>query len=461
MTTSLSKISRRNARAAVLFAVSFAALGLGFGWNAWDVADQHQFERQNRDMEAHVVARIVETHTEGWLSAGGLLGIGTLDGRPVDFEDWENLPVEEQFEAFREGRRFRLYEPYPSQIGAQGNAFALFDRITPGDPDDRLGRLHAVAAVLSAATLGLAVVWFDLEFGLFVALAVLGGTVASPWLTVFGGKLFWSLWAFYLPMLMTAFHLRGRPSVGRGALLRLGGVVCAGVLVKTLFSGFEYITTALVMTAVPVVYYALRHGWTGRETRRALLATAVGAGVAVAAAALVLMAQIGAVTGDPMAGWHHLVDAFERRTFPSRVRFPLEEGQSASVLDVLRLYFDAEWSAPGRFLPGATRLLPPAVRHVSFGGLLGAFAAASALVGLLGRSRPADRRLVDRALLAATWFSLLAPLSWFVIFKAHSSVHTHMAELIWHMPFVLFGFAVLGRACETAVQFSRHHVSRS
>jgi hypothetical protein len=50
------------------------------------------------------------------------------------------------------------------------------------------------------------------------------------------------------------------------------------------------------------------------------------------------------------------------------------------------------------------------------------------------------------ALVGATWFSILAPLSWFVIFKAHAYVHPHMDYIAWHMPFVLFGAAVLGLA---------------
>jgi hypothetical protein len=48
------------------------------------------------------------------------------------------------------------------------------------------------------------------------------------------------------------------------------------------------------------------------------------------------------------------------------------------------------------------------------------------------------------ALIIATWFSILAPLSWFVIFKAHSYIHTHMNYIVWQMPFTLLGFAVCG-----------------
>ena len=50
------------------------------------------------------------------------------------------------------------------------------------------------------------------------------------------------------------------------------------------------------------------------------------------------------------------------------------------------------------------------------------------------------------ALIWTAWFSILAPLSWYVIFKAHSFIHTHMSFLLWQMPFTFFGFAVFSAA---------------
>jgi hypothetical protein len=76
--------------------------------------------------------------------------------------------------------------------------------------------------------------------------------------------------------------------------------------------------------------------------------------------------------------------------------------------------------------------------------LLAGFAVASVLLYRMDRRNAPERR-TSAALLAATWFSLLAPLSWFVLFKAHSFIHTHMDAIVWHMPFVLLGFAVVGR----------------
>jgi len=58
-----------------------------------------------------------------------------------------------------------------------------------------------------------------------------------------------------------------------------------------------------------------------------------------------------------------------------------------------------------------------------------------------------ERRRRDSALVCATWLSLLAPLSWIVIFKAHSFVHAGINFILWQMPFTFFGFALCGVAC--------------
>ena len=51
-----------------------------------------------------------------------------------------------------------------------------------------------------------------------------------------------------------------------------------------------------------------------------------------------------------------------------------------------------------------------------------------------------------------TCFSILAPLSWFIIFKTHSYVHTEMNYITWYIPFCLFGFGILGIVITRLIQ---------
>lgn len=429
-----------------VFLVALAMLFAGFTDNRWNVADQRWFEAFSRDMEAHVVARIVETRSNGALSAGGLLGIGTLDGRPVEFSDWSNVPFEEQFEAYESGATFTHYEAYLSQIGLQGSVFAMLDRLVTGDAQSKLDAFGKIAALLSAVALAFVVTWFFLELGWVAAAAVLAGCLASQWLVIFGNRMFWSAWAFYVPLLVPAFYLRALTGAPDGRELRhLGLLLAAAMFTKTLFNGYEFVSTVVVMALVPVVYYAVRDQWPLKAAMRAVAAVALGAGAAGAVSLAILVGQIGAVKSDAWAGVRHIALSFERRTHPSEERLPDVEGQSTSVGEVVRLYLGAEWTKFGRYLRGSTRLMPASLRSATYGTLIVVFVLASIGLWMLAR-----QSAVDRALLAATWVSLFAPLSWLVGFKSHAAVHTFMDEVVWQMPFALFGFAVLGRCAVAA-----------
>ena len=65
-----------------------------------------------------------------------------------------------------------------------------------------------LTALLSAIALAAIIGWFYDEFGGRVAIFVVGSAVLSQWLTVFGKNLWWSLWAFYLPMIVVLYFLK-------------------------------------------------------------------------------------------------------------------------------------------------------------------------------------------------------------------------------------------------------------
>ena len=68
---------------------------------------------------------------------------------------------------------------------------------------------------------------------------------------------------------------------------------------------------------------------------------------------------------------------------------------------------------------------------------------------LKGVNISAQQRKRNLALITTLWVSILAPLSWYVIFKGHSYIHTHMNHILWQMPFTFFGFAVCGVAIKS------------
>jgi hypothetical protein len=228
--------------------------------------------------------------------------------------------------------------------------------------------------------------------------------------------------------------------------------VFALVLVKCLVNGFEYITTTLVMTLVPFVYEAVRDGRRGRAIWPSFLAAGFGAGLAVLVSLGVLSVQIAAVKGSVGDGVRHVVYSFRKRTYATPQEFPpsFRASLAAPAAPVLRQYLQGNFVNLGSARPVAGGQ-PTRARGVSYRAVGLLFLAAS-LVVCLRRRRwlAADEWRGALALVVATWFSVLAPLSWIVLFKAHSYVHLHLNFIVWHMPFTIFGFAVCALAIRSA-----------
>jgi hypothetical protein len=426
---------------------SVLSLFLGFFTNYWRVAEQPWFEQFERYDESFILGRMVMSRQHGMFSSGGLTGRGSLYSTQLNHSDDPVLAVSNQYLAYANDLSFEGYKTYDSQIGGQGIFFSILNNVIKLPPDKNLRLFHALTSLFSAITLTAIVWWFYLEFGLTVALFVLASAIFSQWLVVFGRNLWWSIWAFYLPMTVVMHYLRSKLEAMNIRLFRIGVIVCSVVFIKCLFTGYEYITTALVMMTVPLVYYGMLIRWSLRKFLIVLFTTAVGSCLAIFLTFLILCFQIAAVKGSFLDGVNHIAYSFAVRThanpqaFPSEYTSSLESGTAQVVAGYLRgTYFDANNYLPrSKFLP-----------KFYYYRLMLVFAVMSAVLYFGGnRSVTQDEKRKRLALIVATWFSILAPLSWFVIFKAHSYMHFHMNFIVWQMPFVLFGFAVCGLAVKS------------
>ena len=455
--------------------ISTLLLFSSFYSNYFRVASDQWFALQNRDMESHVIGRLVKSRQDGVFSAGGLIGFGSPGTAPVLYS---NQTFESQYLAYTDGLKFSYYLPYKSQNGGQGLIFGLLDRLISTDAESKLRVFHILTALLSALTLALIGLWFFKEFGLCVSLFTMGSAVLSQWMVVFGRNLFWSLWAFYIPMLAAMYSLHNRPmDFPHRAQLAL--IVFISTFIKCLMNGYEYITVALLMMMCPFIYYGIAHSWGGRELIKTSVFVMLAAAGAVLLSVTILCVQIGSAEGSAYAGVYHLFDAFERRTYPEPERFGLEHGENLKINPrpnqiVLKYlvgedagftrgtFFDfndyiySRWYISGVLV--AIRSLsksyvPEYVFKIRYFYLLIGFLFASIYLLLAHRAlRGDDLRLKDFALVSTTWVSLLAPLSWFYIFNQHSYIHTQMNFIVWQMPFTIFGFAVCGAAARLFVR---------
>ena len=122
--------------------------------------------------------------------------------------------------------------------------------------------------------------------------------------------------------------------------------------------------------------------------------------------------QLSDLKGNVSGGFEYIFDTFLRRT----------DGKAADFDPVFKQSLEA----------GIFETLN---KYANFGLLVLTFIIFSVRLYKVEKTKPKYK-----ALLIATWLSLLAPLSWLIIFKAHSYIHTNTNGITFYMPFALFGF---------------------
>lgn len=430
----------------VFFICTLAILLLFFGFftNSWKVADEQWFVKYQRDSESYIVGRMVKSRQDGIFSAGGLIGVGSPNATPVWYDD---KPFPFQYLAYINGLTFGAYSTYKSQIGGQGMFFSILDSLIPLSPQGKLRLFHAFTSLLLALALALIILWFYWEFRLSVALFVLACAVFSQWLVVFGRNLCWSMWAFYLPMVVIMLYLKRNRAVMNRQSITFGILIFIAVFIKCIFNGYEYITATLVMMMVPFVYYSILDKLSFQRFLRGLFAAACGSCLAILISFSALCFQIASVEGNFLDGVDHLIYVLLKRTHAPSRYFPSENVASleSSTTTVVVKYLKGTFLDLNNYLSTSSPFVSRYLFKVRYLYLIFIFLIMSVFL-YSRRNRCVSEKERQRclALIFATWFSILAPLSWFIVFKAHSHIHTHINYIVWQMPFTFFGFAVCG-----------------
>ena len=150
-----------------------------------------------------------------------------------------------------------------------------------------------------------------------------------------------------------------------------------------------------------------------------------------------------------MDGVAHVIWSFGKRTYGDVQDYPAVYAASleAGTIGIVITYINGIFFDFNNYLPDTNAFVSNFLLKIRYYYLIVLFFAMSVLLYLRSnKEMMAERRQHYIALIWTTWFSILAPLSWYVIFKAHSYIHTHMSFLLWQMPFTFFGFAVFGAA---------------
>lgn len=382
--------------------LSILLLFWGFYSNCWQVANQQWFVKWQRGSESlNFIGRMVKSRQNGIFSDGGLTGFGSPNATPVSYSDRVGSF---QYQAYINNLRFNAYSPYLSQIGGQGILFSLLDRLIPLSPQVKLQFFHMFTSLLSALALASITLWFSLEFGFCIAMFVLPSMVLSQWLTVFGRNLWWSIWGFYLPMIVVTYFLKYDRMSTNHHSIKFGFLVFISVFAKCLVNGYEYITTTLIMMMVPFVYYSILYKLSFRRFIRCTLVAMFGSCLAIFLSFSILCFQIASVKGNLLDGVNRIDYSLQKRTHGGSPDFPIEIRSSlqSNTTNVVFTYLKGTFFDLNNYLSTESSFVKSFLFKIRYIHLIVIFLVASVLV----YRRRNKYSCTNNALVFATCFSI-------------------------------------------------------
>jgi hypothetical protein len=311
---------------------------------------------------------------------------------------------------------------YPSHFALEGFVLAIIDLINPLPRHLRIGFYHLLMSLFTAGMLVWIAAILRARFGWPAFFGFLVLPAVEPMFSAMAPNLYWVVGSWFVPMAL-AMLLADEDEPWRRKLL-IASMFLA-YLAKFL-CGYEYTSTVILAAVVGCLLGVkerpdlLRHVF-----RNAIWVIAIGVIAFVVAAVMHAAKQDGFAVFLEKATNRVLGDA------PS-LQEQLLLGKFAPISAVIWTYLGGNY-----------------ITLIKNYGFLSALIAGYALLILLDERfnwfYGAGRRKLQILALAAL-ASFVAPLSWLVLAKAHSFDHPPIAMILWYVPTIPLGFAMLATA---------------
>lgn len=404
---------------------SFVLMYLSFGHNIFHAVNPDKFYTTGSVSDALVIGRLVQSREHGVFSEQGRMG--RFLGLEGDMHDNQTRLYIGEIEGGE-------YTHYDSQFGVQGMLFSGIDNLLSNfdvGAEARLNFYHTIIALLFSLILtGLLVMMFD-DIGLTAVSLILLSILLSRWQVYYSKSMYWSLPTMFLPMFVVFLACKLESSGRKINLLLLSFFVMLLIMLDALM-GYEYITTVMLAAVTPLVYFKMRDGWSNERLikRMFLLGSFALAGFLIAIA--LHLYQLKLASGNYTDAFEIIKERILARTYTDPEDYAgtaYYESQQTSVFYVLYVYL---------IKGGTFRLKIPFILWV----LMLIKVTVNFIRNESGFSE--KKTNIIRTLIVTSWFSLMASLSWIVLAKSHSEIHTQVNYIVWHLPFMFFAFALFG-----------------
>jgi hypothetical protein len=358
--------------------------------------------------------------------------------------------------AYKNGDTFSTghFEEYTSQTGLQNMVYIILDKIIPFSSSVKVGFFYGLNALFSAVTMTAIIIWFSKITNWFIGLGLtIYIAVFDIWIILFAKSVYWVMWTWFLPMLISMILLENYKNKQKYSNITASILIGSAIIIKCL-CGFEYITTIIISLTIPYFYYWISMKWKSRDMVNKLL-------IVLSAAVSGFILSIGIWITQYTIHFRSMSKALDLFSITVFKRIPgnmnvlaklAAKGADSNTIEIMGESLEASairvvWTyivKPfGPFRYGYVILI------VLLFSLTGIF-----ILRKFKIIEEINRNIIG--LLVSVWISFIAPISWYILAKGHSYIHTHINFVLWDLPFIFFGIALcLYIICVLLVYFSK------
>lgn len=411
-----------------LFALTFF---LNTQYNLFHLIPKDQFEYSQLEVsETLVIGKILNSEQGDIFEDGGFTGTYYFDKNSGGRAEAGNLSYQKYIH--NEVPQKVGYNSYKSQIGGQAILYTLFDQVFGLDNNINIEIFRIFNSLLLSVLLALFVSWIQKKWGLSVAITTFLLLLPNFWLFLYGKSSWWCNWTYFLPFVYGLYYFENHKKTNFKKYTLVFSLL---FFIKFWFNGFEFITVFLVASAIPYLYYNF-------ENKLSFYLNFLVRHFIITISSLLLaiafqLYQFYLLTGSFGDGIHHLVDAFSRRSSGGYHYLPTQT--TLSTLKTLHLDIITRYLG-NTFINDEILTVKLPFAAIIFLGIV--------------CSLYLYKKQIETRLVAITWFSILAPFSWFILFKEHAHIHTHIDFFIWYCPFLVLLILLISLTINTLAKTS-------
>lgn len=419
-------------------------LFISYAFNIFHIETNHNYRFFDRGDESNVISRLLKNNVDGIFSEGSLTGgyknyqyyLKTNEDLPLILKfDSTSLPNKYTYLLFSQRYDDYIkerttyggkYDVYKSQPGGQAFMYGILDKILPFNNQNKLFLFRSITIFLSVLVFILFIKWTTFFWGKTTGYITFFLILITPGFFSFAYNLWWTLWSYYIPFIILTIYVTNAILKDKKLNNQLYALAALTAFLKFFFTGAEFISTTLVMSVCPIIFYLIYTQTKIKESIIVLAKSSIFLLLGIILGMALLICQIRLLEGNWSDAFNHIIISFIKRSI-----YAESIDNSMSFLDLLKLFFKYKYiyheSIPSLNIPYGV----PIILVISI------------CIFYLVRK---DKRNNINSLAITTLISLLAPLSWMILFKQHSISHYMIDYIIWYMPFLLYGYIMISIA---------------